>query len=156
MTSRSGCPILLSATGATPVGGRGRQSLRRLDLLATTTLHYFQEGNEFKGRLEITRELEKIVMSAPADQNAQEETLWTEQWNKIMWGPQYELDLTDSKQATAAKANAQTTGKGMQLGKGKRHWSQAAIHSSYYEPYPFDLQFCVVRWYLLFLRRDGR
>ena len=37
MTSRSGCPILLSATGATPVGGRDRQSLRRLDLLATPT-----------------------------------------------------------------------------------------------------------------------
>ena len=49
-----------------------------------------------------------------------------------------------SKQATAAKANAQTSGKGMQLGKGKRRWSQAATHSSYYEPYPFDLQFCVV------------
>ena len=24
------------------------------------------------------------------------------------------------------------------------HWSQASIHSSCYEPYPFDLQFCVV------------
>ena len=92
----------------------------------------------------ITRELEKRVMSAPSDQNAQEETLWTEQWNKIMWGPQYELDLMDSKQAAAAQANAQVSGNGMQLGKGKRHWSQAAIHSSYYEPCPFDLQFCVV------------
>ena len=37
MTSRSGCPILLSATGATPVGGSDGQSLHRLDLLATPT-----------------------------------------------------------------------------------------------------------------------
>ena len=50
----------------------------------------------------------------------------------------------DSKAATAAKAMAQMSGKGMQVGRGKRHWSQAAIHSSYYESYPFDLQFCVV------------
>ena len=41
------------------------------DIAAWARVHYFQEGNEFKGRLEITRELEKIVMSAPADQNAQ-------------------------------------------------------------------------------------
>ena len=47
----------------------------------------------------------------------------------------------DSKQAAAAKANAR---RGRQLGKGKRRWSQADIHSSYYEPYSFDLQFCVV------------
>ena len=66
--------------------------------------------------------------------------MWTEQWNKptIRAGPR------GLQAGSGGKANAQVSGKGMQLGKGKRRWSQAAIHSSYYEPCSFDLQFCVV------------
>ena len=61
-----------------------------------------------------------------------------------MWGNQWEID--QAKAAATSKGRAETIpgGKGKHLGKGKRHWSAAAVHTSYYEPYPFNLDFVVV------------
>ena len=42
------------------------------------------------------------------------------------------------------KTQAGLSGKGAQLGKGKRHWSNGAIYINDYEPYPFKLDMVVV------------
>ena len=91
------------------------------------------------GRLEVVKELMAIMESPPTETTTQEPNLWCEQWNKFMWGNQYELDQAESIAVLQAKASAGISGKGFQLGKGKCHWSNMAIHTNYYEPYPFNL-----------------
>ena len=86
---------------------------------------YFEEDGEFKGRLEICRDLEKILMAAPTETTTPEKTLWEQMWNKIQSGAQYELDQAEAAAVAKAKADASSSGKGFQLGKGKRHWSNA-------------------------------
>ena len=115
------------------------------DITAWARVHYFQENGEFKGRLEITEELKQILMSPANEKSPEVDTLWQEHWNKTMWGNQMELDIADSMAISAAKAQAANTGKGLQVGKGRRHWSNVAVHTSDYEPYPFELQFVVVQ-----------
>ena len=61
-----------------------------------------------------------------------------------MWGPQLELDKAEAASFAQAKTQAGLTGKGAQLGKGKRHWSNVAIYTNDYEPYPFELDMEVV------------
>ena len=85
-----------------------------------------------------------ISWSRPVDQNAREETLWQEQWNKLLWGPQLELDKAEAASFAQAKTQAGLSGKGAQLGKGKRHWSNVAIYTNGCEPYPFELDMVVV------------
>ena len=114
------------------------------DISAWARLFYFEEDGEFKGRLEICRDLEKILMAAPTETTTPEKTLWEQMWNKIQCGAQYELDQAEAAAVAKAKADASPSGKGFQLGKGKRHWSNAAVHVNYYEPFPFNLQFIVV------------
>ena len=109
------------------------------EVRAWARLFYQTDNDEFKGRLEIVDELEKILMSEPTEVGGDARTLWEEQWYNVMWGPQHELDLTEQTAYTKAKAEAGLTGKGLGLGKGRKHWSQAAIFSSDYSPYPFTL-----------------
>ena len=90
----------------------------------------------------MVRERRDILEGRPVDQNATEHTLWQEQWNKLLWGPELELDQAEA--ATKAKSQAGLTGKGAQLGKGKRHWSNVAIYTNDYEPYPFKLDMVIV------------
>ena len=113
------------------------------DIVAWARLFYFEDQGEFKGRLEITRDLEKILMAAPTETTTLETTLWSQKWNQIQWGAQYELDQAEAAAMSKARA-ACPGGKGLQLGKGNRHWSSAAIHTNYYEPFPFHLDFVVV------------
>ena len=114
------------------------------DITAWARVHYFEENGEFKGRLEIVEELKNILMSPAQEKTPETTTLWQEHWNKVMWGNQMELDLLDANAIKAAKAQAANTGAGWNVGQGRRHWSNAAIHTSEYEPYPFELQFVVV------------
>ena len=113
------------------------------DIVAWARLFYFEDQGEFKGRLEITKDLEKILMSAPTETTTLETTLWSQKWNQIQWGAQYELDQAEAAAVSKARADC-PGGKGLQLGKGKRHWSSAATHTNYYEPFPFHLDFVVV------------
>ncbi|CAE6971439.1 warA [Symbiodinium sp. CCMP2456] len=46
-------------------------------------------GRYFNGMHE---ELNKLCMSGPDNVHAEEPTLWAEQWNLVLWGPQRELD----------------------------------------------------------------
>ena len=55
-----------------------------------------------------------------------------------------ELDKEEAASFAQAKTQAGLTGKGAQLGKGKRHWSHVAIDTNDYEPYPFELDMVVV------------
>ena len=114
------------------------------DITAWARLFYFEEDGEFKGRLEICRDLEKILMSASTETTTPEPTLWAQKWNQVQWGAQYELDQAEAAAFAKARSEATPTGKGLQLGKAKRHWSNAAVHVNYYEPLPFPLQFIVV------------
>ena len=50
---------------------------------------------------------------------ATEETLGQEQWNKLLWGPQLELDKAEAASFAQAKTQAGLSGKGAQLGKEK-------------------------------------
>ena len=83
-------------------------------------------------------------MSPPTEREPGVENLWQQHWSKVMCGNQMELDQADAAAMTTARAQASQTGKGLQLGKGKRRWSNTAIHTSDYEPYPFELVFVTV------------
>ena len=114
------------------------------DMKAWARLFYFEENGEFQGRLEVVKELHTLMQSPPTETTTQDPNLWAEKWNQVMWGAQYELDMAEAKAVATAKSQAVISGKGLQLGKGKRHWSNAAIHTNYYEPFPFHLSLVVV------------
>ena len=119
------------------------------DITAWARLHYYQSEGEFRGRLEVVQQLRRDILEGrPIDQNA---TLWQEQWNKLLWGPQLELDKAEAASFAQAITQAGLTGKGAQLGKGKRHWSNVTIYTNDYEPYPFDLDMVVVEAVYFFL-----
>ena len=107
---------------------------------AWARLFYTADEAGFKGRLEIVEELERVLMSPPSEVGNEAKNLWEEQWFSVMWGPQHELDLTEHTAYNKAKADANLSSKGLCVGKGKKHWSQAAIYSSDYSPYPFTLE----------------
>ena len=84
------------------------------------------------------------MQGQPTEVDAQTTSLWDEQWFQTLWGNHLELDQADAAAFAAAKHTAASSGKGLQKGKGKRHWSSVAVHSDSYEPFPFDLNVLVV------------
>ena len=110
------------------------------DAQAWARLHYGQEKGEFVAVLEVTHDLLSIMNSKPLDAQSKEESLWTEQWNKVIWGSHHELDLIDHNAFIEAKKQSLQSGKGMMVGKGRKHWSHLVIHNDSYSPYPFELQ----------------
>ena len=84
-------------------------------------------------------------MQSPPTETTTQDPKLAEKWNQVMRGAQYELDLAEAQAVATAKSNAVISGRGLQLGKGKRHWSSGvAIHTNYYEPFPFPLNLVVV------------
>ena len=84
-------------------------------------------------------------MSAkPANVGAAEPDLWSECWNQIIWGSQYDLDQAEAAAYKEARDHTAVSGKGVNRGKGRKHWSSALIHNDYYCPYPFTLEGVVV------------
>ncbi|CAE7236382.1 unnamed protein product [Symbiodinium sp. CCMP2592] len=114
------------------------------DFTAWARLHYFEKDGKFQGRLEVTEELAQILNAPAAVPTADATNLWQEHWYKVLWGNQLELDLADRQTTTQALQAAKGSGKGLNVGKSTRHWSQVAIHSSEYEPYPFELEYISV------------
>ncbi|CAE7656735.1 unnamed protein product [Symbiodinium sp. CCMP2592] len=114
------------------------------DQTAWARLHYGQEAGEFVCRLEVVPALLAILNGPPSESDSKTTSLWEEQWYQTMWGNHAELDRMDAEAFSSAKKDAVLSGKGLQKGKGKRHWSSSAVHTSAYSPYPFDLHFQVV------------
>ena len=108
------------------------------DARAWARIHYQNKDGEFEGRMEIVPELSRILFSGPENVDAKEETLWEEKWGQVQWGPQRELDEADKAAFGAALQESKGSGKGVSY-KGKRHWSAPMVHSSYYAPFPFEL-----------------
>ena len=108
------------------------------DARAWARIHYQNKDGEFEGRMEIVPELSRILFSGPENVDAKEETLWEEKWGQVQWGPQRELDEADKAAFGAALQESKGTGKGVSY-KGRRHWSAPMVHSSYYAPFPFEL-----------------
>ena len=109
------------------------------DHTAFCRLFYEEHEGAFRGRLEIVPELLAVLNSPPSEVGSKDQTLWQEQWNQIQWGSQWEFDEAERQIYTAARQTAQQYGKGTFAGKGRKHWSQALIHNSWYSPYPFTL-----------------
>ena len=51
------------------------------------------------------------------------------------------MDRAESEAYKAARDQTAptVTGKGIQKGKGRKHWSQTMVHNDYFMPYPFIL-----------------
>ena len=109
------------------------------DHIAWARLFYSAESGEFRGRLELHQDLYQLCMSGPDNVHAEESTLWAEQWNLVLWGPQRELDQAETTQYVEAKKQSIGTGKGVSKGKTKKHWSAPFTYNSYSVPFPFEL-----------------
>ena len=114
------------------------------DVVAWGRLFYAETGGEFRGRLEITPQMKAAMGSPPGNVDASEQDLWSECWNQIVRGNQYDLDQAESIAYKQAKDHTATTGKGINKGKTRRHWSNALIHNDYYSPFPFHLDIVIV------------
>ena len=114
------------------------------DVVAWGRLFYAETGGEFRGRLEITPRMKAAMGSPPGNVDASEPDLWSECWNQIVWGNQYDLDQAESIAYKQAKDHTAATGKGINKGKTRRHWSNALIHNDYYSPFPFHLDIVIV------------
>ena len=112
------------------------------DVVAWARLFYAEVDGSFRGRLEITPPM-KDAMASPSTlvrpEGESDPDLWTECWNDTMWGAQYDLDRAESEAYKAARDQTALTGKGIQKGKGRKHWSQTMVHNDYFMPYPFVL-----------------
>ena len=109
------------------------------DHIAWARLFYSAESGEFRGRLELHHDLYQLCMSGPDNVHAEESTLWAEQCNLVLWGPQRELDQAETTQYVEAKKQSIGTGKGVSKGKTKKHWSAPFTYNSYSVPFPFEL-----------------
>jgi len=109
------------------------------DHTAYARLFYEESSGSFVGRLEITEELGNILASPPTLVGAKEGSLWEQQWNALVWGSQWEYDEAERETFQRAKVSGHTAGKGSQAGKGRKHWSQALLHNSWFSPFPFEL-----------------
>ena len=98
------------------------------DAKAWGRLFYSEFGGSFPGRLEIVKELEYIVLSSPSEPGSTEGTLWNEQWNRFIFGPQCELDAMEAQTFNTARADALPGGKGLNL----REQGQAPLVTSCY------------------------
>ena len=105
---------------------------------AFARMHYFEEAGELKGFLEVVPELSKAMKATPPI-GATEPNCWEHFWCRIVYGIQHEIDLADKDQFQKAMTSSQATGKGLLVGKGKRHWSSSAVYSSVDNPYPLDI-----------------
>ena len=116
------------------------QAAREFDPQATALarMHYFEEEGQLKGFLEVVPELTKALLTTPPP-GALEENCWEHHWSKIVYGIQHEIDQADKDQFQHAQELSKGTGKGVLLGKGKRHWSASAVYSSADNPYPIDI-----------------
>ena len=114
------------------------------DHIAWARLFYTAETGEFRGRLEVHEDLHKLCMAGPDNVHAEEPTLWAEQWNLILWGPQRELDQAETAQYQEAKQQAAGSGRGVSKGKTKKHWSAPFTYNSYAVPFPFELDVVTV------------
>ncbi|CAE7421778.1 unnamed protein product [Symbiodinium natans] len=123
------------------------QMARGFDEQATACarLHYYAEGEQFKGILEITKVISDWLATTPPDElMTEEDTIWSYSWNKIVFGVQQEMDAAERDHFANAKAAAKGTGKGMLAGKGSRHWTAPMIYSASSTPYPIDLEIRLV------------
>ena len=114
------------------------------DAVAWGRLFYSEVGGEFRGRLEITPPMKNAMAAGPSNIDSTETDLWSECWNQVVWGSQYDLDQAEAKSYKEAKDHSATTGKGVHKGKTRKHWSNALVHNDYYCPYPFQLDIAIV------------
>ena len=114
------------------------------DVVAWGRLFYAEHNGEFRGRLEITPQMKAAMSAKPANVGAAEPDLWSECWNQIIWGSQYDLDQAEAAAYKEARDHTAVSGKGVKRGKGRKHWSSALIHTDYYCPYPLTLEVVVV------------
>ena len=114
------------------------------DAVAWGRLFYSEVGGEFRGRLEITPPMKNAMAAGPSNIDSTETDLWSECWNQVVRGSQYDLDQAEAKSYKEAKDHSATTGKGVHKGKTRKHWSNALVHNDYYCPYPFQLDIAIV------------
>ena len=116
------------------------------DAVAWARLFYAEVEGTFRGRLEITPPMNQAMKSPATEVRTDGENdpdLWTECWNDTMWGAQYDLDRAEAASYKEAANQTATTGKGINKGKGRKHWSQTMVHNDYFMPYPFVLDIVV-------------
>ena len=105
---------------------------------AFARMHHFEEAGELKGFIEVVPDLAKAMLATPplgeTEPNCREQF-----WSRIVYGIQHEIDLADKDQFQKAQSHAKSTGKGVLVGKGKRHWSSSAVYSSVDNPYPINI-----------------
>ena len=110
---------------------------------AMARMHYLEQDGEFKGRLEITKEL-AVKFRATPPEGAEEPNLWDYAWNQVAFGIQAELDRAEKELMEGAKSKTQGSSKGLQLGKGRVHWSSPFIYSCSFNPYPIAMTIDIV------------
>ena len=106
--------------------------------VAWARLFYEENNGTFRGRLEVSPDMSRIMMSGPTNVDAKEENLWSEKWNEIMWGQQLQFDEMDHAAYKSAKQIGMAAGRGTSYGGGRRHWCNTL--NSYFSPCPFDLE----------------
>ena len=105
---------------------------------ACARMHYYEQDGELRGYLETTPPVTKALLSKPPA-GALEEDCWEHHWTRVVYGIQHEIDLADKDQFNKAMVLSKGTGRGVPVGKGKRHWSSAAVYSSSDNPYPLQV-----------------
>ena len=110
---------------------------------AMARMMYYEEQGMFKGRLEVTNALADIIRSKPPD-GVEEATLFDYCWNYVAFGIQAQMDAAEKQIFQEATQKAQGSSKGLQLGKGRVHWSSPFIYSCNFNPFPIPMQMEVV------------
>ena len=110
---------------------------------AMARMMYYEEQGMFKGRLEVTNALADIIRSKPPD-GVEETTLFDYCWNYVAFGIQAQMDAAEKQIFQEATQKAQGSSKGLQLGKGRVHWSSPFIYSCNFNPFPIPMQMEVV------------
>ncbi|OLP92479.1 hypothetical protein AK812_SmicGene25715 [Symbiodinium microadriaticum] len=117
------------------------QATRQFDEQATAAarLFYFEEKGSFKARLEMGPEIFEACSATPPA-GSEEPNMWAYMWNKVVFGVQAELDAADKASFEQAVRLSKVTGRGANLGKTSRHWTQGFVYSSNLNPYPIELE----------------
>ncbi|CAE7825396.1 unnamed protein product [Symbiodinium sp. CCMP2592] len=118
------------------------QEVRAFDpqIKAMARLHYYSSDDKLQGTLEITTDLFEILNATPpAELMTDEPSIWTYCWNKVVFGPQHELDVAERDLFKHAAGAAKGSSKGISVGKGGRHWTAPLIYSAQLNPFPIDL-----------------
>ncbi|CAE7830803.1 rnhA [Symbiodinium sp. CCMP2592] len=116
------------------------QATRQFDEQATAVarLFYAEEKGTFKARLEIADPLFTACAATPPI-GSEEKDMWSYMWNKVVFGVQSELDAADKASFERAARLATVSGRGTNIGKPSRHWTQGFVYSSSLNPYPIEL-----------------